>query len=238
LPSLRRTGRRVDTVERGRGHPYNGLRMTAESPEGSFEELQQRARELVDAGRLLYGRGMVPATSGNFSARLSDGRIAITVSGAHKGRLSESDIMVVDAQGAALEARRPSAETLLHVQIYHNYPDAMVVLHPHSVNATVVSRFSGDELVLRDYELLKAFPGIDTHERTVTVPVFANDQDIVRLARRIDDYLEAHDPMYGYLIEGHGFYTWGAGIDDALRHVEAFEFLFECEICSRGMERS
>lgn len=212
--------------------------MTAESQSGHFEEFHQRARELVEAGRLLYERGMVPATSGNFSARLNDDRIAITVSGAHKGRLRETDIMLVDGDGAAIDARRPSAETLLHVQIYRRHPEAMVVLHPHSVNATVLSRFSGDVLALRDYELLKAFPGVDTHDCTVNVPVFANDQDIARLARRVDDYLEAHAPIYGYLIEGHGFYTWGAGIDDALRHVEAFEFLFECEILSRGMQRS
>ena len=51
-------------------------------------EFEQRAAELIEAGRTLYQMGMVPATSGNFSARLADGRIAITVSGRHKGRLT------------------------------------------------------------------------------------------------------------------------------------------------------
>ncbi|MDH5613825.1 MAG: class II aldolase/adducin family protein, partial [Gammaproteobacteria bacterium] len=37
----------------------------------------------------------------------------------------------------------------------------------------------------------------------------------------------------GYLIRGHGFYTWGNNMEDALRHVEAFEFLFECELKKR-----
>jgi len=199
-----------------------------------MDELQRRAAELIEAGHVLYQRGMVPATSGNLSARLGDGRIAITVSGRHKGRLTHDDIMVVDGEGHSLDGRRPSAEASLHLQIYRRYADAGAVLHPHSVNATVLSRGAGGEIVLQDYELLKAFPGIDTHEYTVRVPVFANDQDVARLAGRVDAWMDAHGAVPGYLIAGHGFYTWGLTVGDALRHVEAFEFLFECELRMRG----
>jgi methylthioribulose-1-phosphate dehydratase len=201
-------------------------------------EFERRAAELIDAGRALYQRGMVPATSGNFSARLADGRIAITVSGRHKGRLSAEDIMLIDAAGRSLDERRPSAETGLHLQIYRRFPDAAAVLHPHSVNATLLSRGRRDHLVLRDYELLKAFPGVDTHECAVTVPVFANRQDIPVLAAEVDAWMERHaGPVHGYLIGGHGFYTWGATVEDALRHVEAFEFLFDCELRAGGIQR-
>jgi methylthioribulose-1-phosphate dehydratase len=201
-------------------------------------EFEQRAAELVEAGRTLYQQGMVPATSGNFSARLADGRIAITVSGRHKGRLTVDDIMLIDAKGHSLDERRPSAETGLHLQIYRRFPDAAAVLHPHSVNATLLSRGRCIPLVLTDYELLKAFPGVDTHECAVTVPVFANRQDIPALAAEVDDWMEQHDgPVHGYLIGGHGFYTWGATVEDALRHVEALEFLFVCELRAGGVRR-
>ena len=200
-------------------------------------EFQQKANDLVEAGRALYAMGMVPATSGNFSARMSDGTIAVTVSGRHKGKLTEQDIMLVDSRGNSLDGRRPSAETLLHVQIY-NRTDAGVILHPHSVNATLLSRINKSHLKLQDYELLKAFPGVDTHECTVVVPVFDNDQNIDRLAAQVDQYMDAdNEPVYGYLINGHGFYTWGVNVHDALRHVEAFEFLFECEMRMGGMNR-
>ena len=142
--------------------------------------------------------------------------------------------MQVDTNGVSLDARRPSAETLLHVYIYRRFPDAQVVLHPHSVNATVLSRLCEDGLVLQDYEILKAFPGISTHECTVTVPVFDNDQNITRLAEKVDARLASLQDVPGYLIRGHGFYTWGNSMEDALRHVEAFEFLFECELRLRG----
>ena len=209
--------------------------------EDTTTEFARRAAELVEAGRVLYAQGMVPATSGNLSARLSDGRIAVTVSGRHKGRLTPADIMPVDAEGRSLDGRRPSAETLLHCQIYRRFPAARAVLHPHSVNATLLSMHSSGDLCLEDYELLKAFPGVDTHQCQVTVPIFANDQDIARLAGVVDAWMDgrpdSEGPIHGYLIAGHGFYTWGETVEDALRHVEAFEFLFDCEIKRREMQR-
>lgn len=201
-------------------------------------EFRRRAAELVEVGRSLYARNMVPATSGNLSARLSSGELAITVSGSHKGRLSDTDIMRVDAQGGSLDERRPSAETLLHVQVYQQFPEARVVLHPHSVNATLLSRLTSAHVVLQDYELIKAFPGVDSHACQVVVPNFPNDQDIARLARRVAAYMQDSGPLFGYLIAGHGFYTWGDTLDAALRHLEAFEFLFECELRMRRLQQS
>ena len=202
----------------------------------SASEFEQRAAELIDTGHTLYNLGMVPATSGNFSARLSDGHIAITISGRHKGRLSVDDIMLINETGHPLDGGQPSAETGLHLQIYRRFPEAMAVLHPHSVNATLISRGRRDHLVLSDYELLKAFPGVDTHECEVTVPIFTNRQDIQSLAIEVDKWMDRHpEPVHGYLIGGHGFYTWGVTVEDALRHVEAFEFLFDCELRAGGI---
>jgi len=201
-----------------------------------MSDFLQRAEELVEAGRFLYAQNMVPATSGNFSARLSDGSIAVTVSGRHKGRLSTGDIMRVDPEGHSMDGRRPSAETLLHTRIYARFPAARVVLHPHSVNATVLSLLSTDNLVLQDYELLKAFPGIVTHDCSVSIPVFDNDQDIGRLASAVDTRLAERCDAPGYMIRGHGFYSWGDSIEDVLRHVEAFEFLFRCEMLLRNQQ--
>ena len=201
-----------------------------------MSDFLQRAEELVEAGRFLYTQNMVPATSGNFSARLSDGSIAVTVSGRHKGKLTTADIMRVDPQGHSMDGRRPSAETLLHTQIYAHFPSARVILHPHSVNATVLSLLAGATLVLQDYELLKAFPDVVTHDCSVAVPVFDNDQDIGRLAGTVDARLTEGCDAPGYLIRGHGFYTWGDSIEAALRHVEAFEFLFRCEMLLRNQQ--
>jgi methylthioribulose-1-phosphate dehydratase len=195
-----------------------------------------QTRHLIAAGRFIDQKGWVPATSGNFSARLPDGRIAITVSGIHKGHLEADDIMLIDAQGHALDGKKPSAETLLHTSLYRRFPDAQAVLHPHSVNATLISKLFADEIVLEDYELLKAFSGIDTHESRIVIPIFPNDQNIPRLAEKVEQYLDQHGAIQAYLIAGHGLYTWGASVKEALRHLEALEFLFDCELRLHGVK--
>lgn len=192
-------------------------------------------RQIIDAGRFLYGRGWSPATSSNYSARLDAERALLTVSGKHKGQLTEDDVLATDLAGNSLEpGKKPSAETLLHTQLYAWRAGIGAVLHTHSVNATVLSRLTaGDRLLLEDYELQKAFAGVTTHEGQVLVPIFDNDQDIARLAGQVQQWLDAHPDCVGYLIRGHGLYTWGPQMSDALRQIEAFEFLFECELKTR-----
>ena len=195
------------------------------------------AQEIIDAGRFLYGRGWSPATSSNYSTRLSASEALLTVSGKHKGQLGLDDVLATDLAGNSLEpGKKPSAETLLHTQLYSWNPQIGAVLHTHSVNATVLSRITaGDRIEFEDYELQKAFSGVSTHESKVLVPIFDNDQDIARLAAKVQPWLEAHPDCVGYLIRGHGLYTWGARMSDALRQIEAFEFLFECELKTRAV---
>ena len=195
------------------------------------------SQEIIEAGRFLYGRGWSPATSSNYSTRLSASEALLTVSGKHKGQLGLDDVLATDLAGNSLEpGKKPSAETLLHTQLYSWCSQIGAVLHTHSVNATVLSRLTpGDSIEFEDYELQKAFSGISTHESKVLVPIFDNDQDITRLAAKVQPWLEAHPDCVGYLIRGHGLYTWGARMSDALRQIEAFEFLFECELKTRAV---
>ena len=199
-----------------------------------------RFDQIIEAGRFLYQRGWVPATSGNFSARLDRERAAITVSGGHKGRLTRDDLMTIDLDGRAVTpGKKPSAETLLHTTLYRFFPESGAVLHTHSVNGTVLSKTiaPGQNLCLTDYEMLKAFEGVATHTERMTIPIFDNTQDMTALSRKLLALLERDASFAGFLIRGHGLYTWGADMDTALRHVEAFEFLFECEITVRRIAR-
>ena len=187
-------------------------------------------KKIVEAGRFLDSKGWVPATSGNISVRVGPDRIAITASGKHKGRLKPEDILLVDLEGNPLENKRPSAETLLHLTVYRLFPEVKAVVHTHSPNATLISRIAKGSVELEDYELLKAFPEIETHETKIVVPVFENDQNMERLSRKVEEYLKSHGNVYGFLISSHGLYTWGKDMESALIHAEAYEFLFECEL--------
>jgi methylthioribulose-1-phosphate dehydratase len=205
--------------------------MSADMPY-NVHRLHEAASEIVANVRELSIAGWTPATSSNFSRRLDDRHAAITVSGVDKGRLTEAYIMVVDFDGNAVGSEhRPSAETLLHVQLYKRFPEIGCVLHTHSLAQTVASRLyaGAGQVHLEGYELLKAFAGNTTHETQVDIPVLPNAQDMHTLAAQVDALLD-RQCMWGYLIDGHGLYAWGRDMAEARRHLDAFEFLLSCEL--------
>jgi methylthioribulose-1-phosphate dehydratase len=199
--------------------------------------LDEAIEAILAAGRRLDSRGLAPATSGNYSVRLGDGRIAVTVSGRHKGRLTRDDIMLVDPEGTPLEPKKPSAETALHMVVYKLHPQANAVLHVHSVPVVALTRYlhHSGELLLEGYEMLKAFPGIPTHEAKIGIPIFDNSQDVPAMARDVvlDTQLrqrEGRDLAPAYLIRGHGVYGWGKDMEEAERVIEGLDHLLSCEI--------
>ena len=192
-----------------------------------------RIAELIGAGALFHRRGWVPATGGNFSARLGDDKLLITASGWHKGELTPEAFLVAGMDGRPDDAsRKASYETLLHCQAYRFDARVGAVLHTHSIANTVLSR-RHESIRLSGYELLKLLPGIQTHDATVEVPVFENDQDIPRLAAKVDEAMKRRPGgIPAYLIAGHGLYAWGETVAQARHRVEALEFMFECEMHS------
>ncbi|HEY0659841.1 MAG TPA: methylthioribulose 1-phosphate dehydratase [Lysobacter sp.] len=197
------------------------------------------AGEIIVNVRELSARGWTPATSSNFSHRIDGQHAAITVSGRDKGKLTEADIMVVDFDGTPVATtQKSSAETLLHTQLYKRFPEIGCVLHTHSQIQTVASRlYAGmGHVHLEGYELLKAFTGNTTHDTEIDVPVLPNTQDMHTLAAQVDALLD-QQCMWGYLIDGHGLYAWGRDMAEARRHLEAFEFLFGCELELRKLHQ-
>ena len=159
--------------------------------------------------------------------------LLVTASGKDKGNLQHDDFVRVDQRGKPVVDGQPksSAETMLHV-VAAQHCDAQAVLHTHSIWATILSdRFFSDGGVwIEGFEMLKGLSGIKTHEHREWVPIFDNTQDIPKLAAEVTETLDKdlQASVHGYLIRKHGLYTWGRDIQEAKRHVEIFEFLFEC----------
>lgn len=196
------------------------------------------AQAIVEAGRELSALGWTPATSSNFSMRLGDGLAAVTVSGRDKGKLGSEDVMVVDFDNCPVAtSARPSAETALHTQIYRRFPQVGAVLHTHSRAQSVASRLFANAggVSFEGWEMQKAISGHDTHEGVLDLPVFPNTQDMDILVNQVDAWLDAGKPLHGYLINGHGIYAWGVDMAEARRHLEAFEFLLNCELDLRRL---
>jgi methylthioribulose-1-phosphate dehydratase len=196
--------------------------------------LAPEALQLRRIGARFYRRGWADGTGGNYSVVTSRDplRLLITASGRHKGALGPGDFVEVDERGRQTDpsALRPSAETLLHV-VLAGQPDVGAVLHTHSIWATLLSDLFHEEgaVAIEGYEMLKGLAGISTHEQRLALEIFENSQDIPALAGRVRARLtDVPKPLrYGFLLRRHGLYTWARDLDDALRHVEILEFLFE-----------
>jgi methylthioribulose-1-phosphate dehydratase len=206
-------------------------------------------QDLIQVAHFCAMKGLVPATSGNFSARLGNREILISVSGKDKATLTEGDLMLVDFLGRAnlkeddenaengvvQPSLKPSAETLLHTQLYRTFPNAKFIAHFHSSSSAVLSKVllkQGIKLVkLEGFELLKALSGVQTHEYTEILPIFPNNQNIEELADLIqpviDKLANSEKPLHAYLIAGHGLYTWGNTVSETIRHVDALNTLIE-----------
>ncbi|WP_035057235.1 methylthioribulose 1-phosphate dehydratase [Andreprevotia chitinilytica] len=189
--------------------------------------------QVIAAGRFGASRGWVPATSGNFSARLDERHIVVTRSGRDKGALTPADLATI-----SLDEPLPpglSAEAPLHVARYRADPAIGAIYHVHSTTAALASRLhaASATLLLQGWELQKAFAGVTSHTVALTVPVFANSQDTVALADDVEarlGELPAQSLAPGYLLAGHGLYAWGRDGNEALRHLEAFDVLLQLQL--------
>ena len=189
---------------------------------------------LCETGQVLWQRGWSVGTSSNYSIVSSRDplELIVTASGKDKGRLTRADFVKIAADGVPVADGQPksSAETLLHVETAQ-LPDVGAVLHTHSVWSTLLSDlyFSQGGIEIEGYEMLKGLAGISTHECAIWVEIFDNTQDIAALAETLRGRFADSEPLrFGFLIRKHGLYTWGKDLTEARRHIEIFEFLFEC----------
>lgn len=194
--------------------------------------LSDAAEELVRLGMDFHRRGWMLGTSGNLSVVLSREplRVAITASSIDKGRMNPRQILEIDAEGKLLQGTegRPSAETLLHLEVIRS-TGAAAVMHTHSVWTTVLSDYhhAKSGFAIEGYEMLKGLEGVQTHEHREWIPVVENSQDMAALAIEARALFGKNREIHGLLVRRHGMYTWGKDLATAARHVEILEFLME-----------
>jgi len=186
---------------------------------------------LTKIGREFHSRRWALGTSGNYSAILQREplKLLITCSGLDKSALTPRDVLEIDGSARVLSGKgKPSAETLLHLSVAR-HTNAGSILHTHSVWATLLSERHSDAggLAFAGYEMLKGLEGITTHAHREWIPIFENSQDIPALSEKVSALLQRQPEVHGFLLSGHGLYTWGSDIAQARRHVEILEFLLE-----------
>ncbi len=184
------------------------------------------AREQIcDIGRRLVDCGLVVAADGNISVRLNENEILCTPTGMSKGRMTVDDICTIDLAGKQTGgSRRPSSESLLHLEVYRQRDDVASVVHAHPPHATAfaLTRQAIPAGILPEVELFLgeipmagyATPG--TPELANSIVPFVEKSNLVVLAN-------------------HGTLAWDSSLERALWWTEILENYCRVLILSRSL---
>ena len=163
-------------------------------------------RQVAEVARKMAELGLVSGTSGNVSARLPGGLLAITPMGKTYEGMSGDDIVVVDGGLYPVEGDlMPSSESLLHTAIYAARPDVGGIVHTHAVYSSAVAAAGLPIPPIVD-EMVLALGG------EVRVSEYAPPASEA-VAERVCAALGNHDAA---LIRNHGAVAVGATPESAL----------------------
>lgn len=199
--------------------------------------VKERWIELADIKDELAARDWFPGTSGNLAIRVSDDPLTflVTASGRDKRKRTDEDFVLVDATGQLIgeQTGKPSAETLLHVEIF-NKTNATCSLHVHTVDNNVISELyaANGHVTFTGQEIIKAL-GYWEETASVRIPIIENHADIPTLARAFAPHVTSD--AGAVLIRNHGITVWGETPAAAKRYLEAYEFLFSYSLKLRAL---
>jgi methylthioribulose-1-phosphate dehydratase len=193
---------------------------------------KQKWNELADVKDELSERDWFMGTSGNLAIKVCNDPIQflVTASGKDKRKRTDEDFLLVDVNGHPVETThlKPSAETLLHVEIYR-LTNAGCSLHVHTIDNNVISEVYGDtgEVSFQGQELIKAFD-IWEEDAVLRIPIIRNFSHIPTLAKSFSEHISGDSGAV--LIRNHGITVWGRNAFEAKKILEASEFLFRYQL--------
>lgn len=171
---------------------------------------------LVNTCHLIYDKDMVCGSGGNISARIDD-TIFITPSGYSLGDIKPQDIVEVTTDGSTSSVIKPSKELFLHMKAYEVRPGINVVIHVHSLYATIVGIMTEDEKL--DNPMQPYTPGYAMRVRNINgVPFFVPGSK--ELADSIGECLKVSDVV---LMKNHGMVIVGESFEEAFSVAEEVE---------------
>lgn len=99
--------------------------------------------EIVEVGKSLFDRCFTFGSTGNISARLSNGDLLMTPTNASLGAIDPARLSRFSAEGIHVDGDKPTKEAFLHQCMYCERAGAGAVVHLHSTNAVAVSLIDG-----------------------------------------------------------------------------------------------
>ncbi|WP_137134063.1 3-oxo-tetronate 4-phosphate decarboxylase [Rhizobium sp. FKY42] len=186
--------------------------------------------DICRMARSLFERGLTGGSSGNISARLSDGRLLVTPTGSSFGTLDPGRLSLFDAEGRLIGGDKPTKEMPLHVAFYETRPTKTgAVVHLHSCHSVALSML----------------PDVDPENMLPPLTAYS----IMKLGKvKLLPYFIPGDPAMGDAIRGlagkrsavmlanHGPVVAGKDLEAAVFAVEELEETAKLALLTHGLK--
>ena len=190
--------------------------------------LEQLKRDVYRANLDLVKEGLVIQTWGNASSiDRTRGLVVIKPSGVSYGRMKPRDMVVVSLKtGRVVEGRlKPSSDTPTHLVLYRAFPEIDGVVHTHSLYATA---WAQARRKIPAYGTTQAdyWYGEVPCTRALTPREIKGDYE-TNTGHVIVESVKKLNPLEhpAVLVAGHGPFTWGRNVDDAVHNALVLEFV-------------
>ncbi|MFO7447389.1 MAG: L-ribulose-5-phosphate 4-epimerase [Ignavibacteriaceae bacterium] len=182
-----------------------------------LEELKQK---VYKANLDLVKYRLVTLTWGNVSGIDRERNlVVIKPSGVNYEKMTVEDMVVVDLNNKVVEGnKRPSSDTLTHIEIYKAFKSIGGVSHTHSEYATIFAQAKQE---------IPCFGTTHADHFNGSIPLsrFLTDTEVeegyeLNTGKVIIERFKTLDPaaLPGILVAGHAPFTWGKDPDDAVKN--------------------
>jgi ribulose-5-phosphate 4-epimerase/fuculose-1-phosphate aldolase len=176
----------------------------------------------------MFDRGLTGGSTGNISARTSDGGLLVSPTGTSFGRLDPARLSHFDSTGRLIDGDEPTKEMPLHNAFYDTRSTAGAVVHLHSCHAVALSMM----------------PDLDADNFLPPLTPYA----IMKLGKvALLPFFRPGDPLMGKAIRGlagkrsavmlanHGPVVAGKDVEAACNAIEELEDTARLALLMRGV---
>ena len=182
-------------------------------------------RTIVHCAKRAFNSGLVAATDGNISVRMSTDRVMITPSGTSFSNLNPGQMAYVDTDGHLLDySQRPSSELPMHLEIYRQRPDIGAIIHAHpplTTAFTVAGMPLSTPVLPEVFVMCGRIPTAD-----YATPSTVESAEVIR------DLIKTHDVI---LLDHHGAVCCGRDLDEAYFRMEKLEHAAKTMIAANSL---
>jgi ribulose-5-phosphate 4-epimerase/fuculose-1-phosphate aldolase len=177
----------------------------------------------------MFDRGLTGGSTGNISARTSDGGLLVSPTGTSFGRLDPARLSRFDATGVLIDGDPPTKEMPLHSAFYDTRSSAGAVVHLHSCHAVALSMM----------------PDLDADNFLPPLTPYA----IMKLGKvALLPFFRPGDPLMGKAVRGlagkrsavmlanHGPVVAGKDVEAACNAIEELEATARLALLMRGVD--